>query len=74
MLQTGEIRGETGIMVIRGEPDPTTASLDDWIAYRDHLRSLPRADESVSLALAIANAQIQKLKGHDGGGKLSAAG
>lgn len=50
-------------MVIRGEPDPTTASLDDWIEYRDHLRSLPRPDDSVSVALAVANAQIQKLRG-----------
>lgn len=49
-------------MVIKGEPDPSTASLDEWIEYRDHLRSLPRSDESVSVALAIANAQIQKLR------------
>lgn len=52
-------------MVIRGEPDPATASLDDWVAYRDYLRSLPDSDESVGLAIAIANSQIQKLKSAD---------
>ena len=49
-------------MVIRGEPDQDSASLGDWVAYRDHLKALPEKDESVSLALAVANAQIQKLQ------------
>ncbi|MFT5487528.1 MAG: hypothetical protein ACI9JL_001326 [Paracoccaceae bacterium] len=49
-------------MVISGEPDPTSASLDDWLAYREHLRSLPAKDESVSVGLAIANTQIRKLQ------------
>lgn len=49
-------------MVIRGEPDPATASIEDWVAHREHLRSLPFPDEGVYVALAIANAQIQKLK------------
>tara|TARA_R110000787_G_scaffold15565_1_gene48266 strand:- start:38 stop:223 length:186 start_codon:yes stop_codon:yes gene_type:complete len=49
-------------MLISGEPDPSTASLEDWVAYREHLRVLPVRDETVSVALAIANAQIQKLR------------
>lgn len=49
-------------MVITGEPDPGSASLEDWVAYRDHLRSLPRVDETVRVGLAVANAQIQKLQ------------
>ena len=49
-------------MAIRGEPDQASASLGDWVTYRDHLKSLPEKDESVSLALAVANAQIKKLQ------------
>ena len=49
-------------MAIRGVPDQASASLGDWVTYRDHLKSLPEKDESVSLALAVANAQIQKLQ------------
>jgi hypothetical protein len=49
-------------MVIRGEPDQASASLGDWVTYRDHLKSLPEKDASVSLALAVANARIQKLQ------------
>ena len=52
-------------MVIRGEPDPASASIDDWVAYRDHLKSLQGSDESVRVALAVAQAQIQKLQ-HSG--------
>lgn len=52
-------------MVISGEPDPASASLEDWLSYREHLRSLPAKDESVSVALAIANTQIRKLKRAD---------
>lgn len=48
-------------MVISGEPDPSAASLEDWLKYRDHLRSLPGQDESVRVGLAVAKAQIQKL-------------
>ena len=55
-------------MVIRGEPDQTSASIEDWLAYRDHLRSLPDKDKSVSVALAVANAQIQKLQHPEGRG------
>jgi len=49
-------------MTISGEPDPASASLEDWLAYRDHLRAMTDKDESVRLSLAIANAQIQKLQ------------
>lgn len=49
-------------MVISGEPDPASASLEDWLAYREHLRTLPAKDENVSVALAIANTQIRKLQ------------
>lgn len=50
-------------MVISGEPDPTSASLEDWLKYREHLRSMPAKDDNVSVALAIANTQIRKLQG-----------
>ncbi len=50
-------------MVIRGEPDPATATLDDWVEYRNYLRSLSDSDDTVDVALAIANSQIQKLRG-----------
>ena len=53
-------------MVIRGEPDPASASIDEWVEYRDHLKSLPGRDESIRVALAVAQAQIQKLQ-HDKG-------
>ena len=54
--------GEQQTMVILGEPDPASASLDDWLVYRNHLRGLAGKDENVSVALAVANAQIQKLQ------------
>ena len=49
-------------VVIAGEPDPAHASLEDWVAYREHLRSLPYFDETVRVSIAVANAQIQKLQ------------
>lgn len=49
-------------MVIRGEPDLVSATLEEWTVYRDYLRSLPATDDSVGVAMAIANSQIQKLK------------
>jgi len=55
-------------MVISGEPDPESASLKDWLVYRDHLRSLPPKDDRLSVALAIANTQIRKLQGIDNTG------
>lgn len=53
-------------MVIRGEPDPSSASLEDWVSYREHLRALPDKDQSVSVAMAVANVQIQKLQQIEG--------
>lgn len=52
-------------MVIRGEPDPASASIDDWMTYREHLKSLSGQDESIRVALAVAQAQIQKLQQTD---------
>ena len=52
-------------MVIRGEPDPASASIDDWVAYKEHLKALPGSDESIRVALAVAQAQIQKLQQSD---------
>lgn len=52
-------------MVIRGEPDPASASIDDWMAYREHLKSLSGQDESIRVALAVAKDQIQKLQQTD---------
>jgi hypothetical protein len=52
-------------MGITGEPDPKSASLEDWMAYRDRLRSMPANDETVRVSLAVANAQILKLQSVD---------
>ncbi|MGB0632446.1 MAG: hypothetical protein ACPGRZ_17285 [Alphaproteobacteria bacterium] len=60
-------------MVIRGEPDPGSASIDDWVAYREHLKSLPGRDESIRVALAVAQAQIQKLQQTNGEKSLDTA-
>ena len=49
-------------MVFRGESDSNSASIDDWVAYREHLKSLPSQDERIRVALAVAQAQIQKLQ------------
>lgn len=54
-------------MVIRGEPDPISASLEEWVSYREQLRTLPEKDQSVSVAIAVANARIQKLQQTDDG-------
>jgi len=49
-------------MTITGEPNPETATLDDWRAWRQTLLTLPRDDDSVRVALAVAEAQIAKLR------------
>ena len=49
-------------MVMRGEPDPASVSIDEWVKYRDHLKSLPGRDESIHIALVVAQARIQKLR------------
>lgn len=49
-------------MKIIGEPDPATATLEDWRAWRRNLAALPQDDDSVRLAIAVAEAQIAKLR------------
>ena len=49
-------------MIFRGESDSNSASIDDWVAYREYLKSMPSQDESIRVALAVAQAQIQKLQ------------
>lgn len=44
-----------------GEPDEVRGTLAEWRAWRVRLLALPR-DESVHLALAIAEARIAKLR------------
>ena len=38
-----------------------TGTLEDWIQYREKLATLPRNDENVRLAIAVAEARIAKL-------------
>lgn len=47
---------------VTGEPDPATATLDDWRAWRARLLALSREDVSVRIALRLAEAQIAKLR------------
>lgn len=49
-------------MKVVGEPDPATATLDDWRAWRRELAALPQDDENVRVAIAVAEAQIAKLR------------
>ena len=49
-------------MNITGEPNPDTATLEDWRTWRQQLLTLPRHDDSVRIALAVAEAQIVKLR------------
>jgi hypothetical protein len=58
----GERRGKPSRLKVIGEPDPTTATLDDWRAWRRNLSVLPQDDDSVRLAIAVAEAQIAKLR------------
>lgn len=58
----GERRQRPSRLKIIGEPDPTSATLEDWRAWRRELASLPQNDDSVRLAIAIAEAQIAKLR------------
>jgi hypothetical protein len=44
------------------EPDPATASLDEWRAHRRKLATLNQNDETVRVAIAVAEAQIAKLR------------
>ena len=56
----GERRGKPSQTKVIGEPDPTTATLEDWRAWRRNLAALPQDDDSVRLAIAVAEAQIAK--------------
>jgi hypothetical protein len=47
---------------IRGEPDPATATLEDRRSWRHDLAALPQDDEGVRIAIAVAEAQIAKLR------------
>ena len=49
-------------MTVTGEPNPETATLEDWREWRQTLLTLPRDDDSVRIALAVAEAQIAKLR------------
>jgi len=44
------------------EPEPATATLEDWRAYRRQVEPLAGRDPSMRLALAVAEAQIAKLR------------
>ncbi len=46
---------------IEGEPDPATGTLADWRAYRKSLAALPRHNDNVRLAIAVADARIARL-------------
>jgi len=48
-------------LIIEGEPDLATGTLDDWIHYREKLATLPQNDENVRLAITVAEARIAKL-------------
>ncbi len=44
------------------EPEPATATIEDWIAYRHRVGPLAGRDPGMRLALAVAEAQIAKLR------------
>lgn len=48
-------------LVIEGEPDLVTGTLDEWIHFREKLATLPQDDENVRLAISVAEARIAKL-------------
>ncbi len=48
-------------LIIDGEPDLVTGTLEDWIHYREKLANLPQDDENVRLAITVAEARIAKL-------------
>ena len=54
-------RNEPPRLIIEGEPDLVTGTLDDWIHYREKLAGLPQNDENVRLAIRVAEARIAKL-------------
>ena len=54
-------RNDPPRLIIEGEPDLMTGTLDDWIHYREKLATLKQTDETVRLAITIAEARIAKL-------------
>ena len=44
------------------EPEPGSATLDDWISYRRQVGPLAGYDPAMRLALAVAETQIAKLR------------
>jgi len=48
-------------LVIEGEPDSRTGTLEDWERYRERLAALPQGDAAVRLAIAVAEARIAAL-------------
>lgn len=60
--RNGRRRSGASRTKIVGEPDPATATLDSWRAWRRELATLPQDDESVRVAIAVAEAQIAKLR------------
>lgn len=44
------------------EPDPATATLDDWLAHRRRLAMLDLTDRTVRVAIAVADAWIARLR------------
>ncbi len=49
-------------MDIEGEPDHRTGTLEEWLRYREKLADLPQDDETVRLAVAVADARIMHLR------------
>ena len=47
---------------IEGEPDHRSGTLEDWLQYRQKLAALPQDDETVRLAIAVADARITHLR------------
>lgn len=48
-------------LIIEGEPDLVTGTLDDWIHYREKLANLPQNDENVRVSITVTEARIAKL-------------
>lgn len=44
------------------EPEPATGTLEQWLAYRRRVGPLAGRDPGMRLALAVAEAQIAKLR------------
>lgn len=48
-------------LIIEGEPDLATGTLEDWVHFREKLATLPQNDENVRLAITVAEARIAKI-------------